>query len=96
MTISEEGDVIYPWQTLSYNLKKEREQATPDEEIEIVPLKAFCTRLSPMGNLTITFNKPIILPPIRVDNTTVAEAAGDVTAANTTSRLLLDKDALQF
>ena len=49
-----------------------------------------------MGNLTITFNKPIILPPIRVDNMTVAEAAGDVTAANTTSRLLLDKETLQF
>ena len=29
-------------------------------------LKALVTSISPTGNLTITFNKPIVVPPIRV------------------------------
>lgn len=42
-----------------------------------MPLEASVLSLSPTGNLTIGFNKPIILPPIRVDNATQPQSINE-------------------
>ena len=66
ITVGADGKIIYPWQK-SASSKKRQKQKFEIEEIEIVPLKANVKSISPTGNLTIVFNKPIILPPIRVE-----------------------------
>ena len=36
------------------------------EDDNFIPLNASIYRVSPMGNLTVTFNKPIIVPNITI------------------------------
>jgi len=61
-TIVIDGLTIYPWQQKYYFTPKSEVKGT-----EIVPLKASVYGITATGNLTIVFNKPIIVPPIRVD-----------------------------
>ena len=59
-------------------------------EEEIVPLKASVQSLSPTGNLTIAFNKPLILPPIRVDD------YSQVTNSSATEARLLQEEVSSY
>ena len=71
ISVDDNGEITYPWQKKIKLQRKEKNKfEIDDEEEEIVPLKASVQSLSPTGNLTIAFNKPLILPPIRVDNFT--------------------------
>lgn len=87
MTVGPDGEVVYPWQQVS---KKKRQEELDFEIVEIIPLRALVKSISQTGNLTIEFNKPVILPPIRVDNLTVEV---NVTEA---SRALESKNQYQY
>ena len=66
MVIEADGKIVYPWQRIM-NEKKEKQQIIVIEE-EIKPLRSYIKSVTPTGNMTIAFTKPIILPPLRVDS----------------------------
>ena len=56
---TEDGRVFYPWQ-MDYFTKA-------DLAKDAILLKASILSISSTGNLTVVFNKPIIVPPIIID-----------------------------
>ena len=60
--------IIVKW--IQHNNEELHTRSMKDREEEkineAVPLKAKIYDFTPTGNLTITFNKPIILPPIEI------------------------------
>lgn len=65
------GRIIYPWQMTKYLIQSEKD-LTGDRKEKIEPLSAKIYDISPTGNLTIEFNKPILIPPLRVTEQSVA------------------------
>lgn len=65
VTIGENGKPIYPWQNIV--VRTSRKQERDVQEKKIVPLKVFAKDMSASGTLKIGFNKPILMPPIKVE-----------------------------
>ena len=64
------GRIIYPWQMTKYMIQSEKD-LTGDRKEKIEPLSAKIYDISPTGNLTIEFSKPILIPPLIVTEQSV-------------------------
>ena len=66
VTVDADGNVVYPWQQV-YQVRQRKKQEQIVIEEEIKPLEAYIESITPVGNMTIAFTKPIIIPPLLVE-----------------------------
>ena len=66
VTVDADGKVVYPWQQV-YQVRQRKNQEQIVIEEEIKPLEAYIQSITPAGNMTIAFTKPIIMPPLMIE-----------------------------